>query len=45
MYFKLKDDIFGDGVASMNFNTDKLQKFLQDAFGEEMKMNDVKYPR
>lgn len=44
-YFKLKDDIFGDSVASLNFNTDKLQEFLQDIFGEEKKMNDVKYPR
>lgn len=44
-YFKLKDDIFGDSIASLNFSTDKLQKFLQDIFGEEKKMNDVKYPR
>ena len=44
-YFKLKDDIFGDSVASLNFNTDKLQEFLQDIFGKEKKMNDVKYPR
>ena len=45
LYYKLKDDIFGNSVASLNFNTDKLQEFLQDTFGEEKKMNNVKYPR
>ena len=45
LYYKLKDDVFGNSmIASLNFNTDKLQKFLQETFGE-MKMNDVKYPR
>ena len=44
-YFKLKDDIFGNSIASLNFNTEELQRFLQDIFGEKQKMNDVKYPR
>ena len=44
-YFKLKDDIFGNSTASMNFNTEELQRFLKGIFGEDKKMSDVEYPR
>ena len=44
MYFKLKDEVFGKGRASMAYDTDALERILKEELGDQC-MGSVKYPR
>ena len=44
LYFRMKDEIFGNARAGMAYNTEALEKILKDEMGE-VSMNDVQYPR
>ena len=44
-YFRAREDVFQDPKGGVSFDTDALEKMLQDVAGAEMRMNDVTFPR
>ena len=45
LYLKLKDAVFGKQTLGVSYNTDALERLLKEAFGMEIRMSDVKYPK
>ena len=45
LYFRVRNDVFMDARAGISFDTDALEKILQNVVGKEMRMSDVTYPR
>ena len=45
LYFKLKDRVFSEGRLGFAYNTTSLEKLLQEEFGTEALMTDVRHPK
>ena len=45
LYFKLKDRVFSEGRLGLAYNTASLEKVLQEEFGPEALMCDVRHPK
>ena len=42
---RIRDEIFAKATFQVGYNTSKLERIYRDAFGDEMTMDSVKYPR
>lgn len=45
LYFQLKEQIFAHDRYGFAYNTAALEEILKEAFGTEVKMSDVTFPR
>ena len=45
LYFKLKDRVFSEGRLGLAYSTASLEKVLQEEFGTEARMSDVRHPK
>ena len=43
--FRIRDEVFARAKFQVGFNTSKLETIYKDAFGEDLTMDTVKYPR
>ena len=42
---RIRDEIFAKATFQVGYNTSKLERIYRDAFGDDMTMDSVKYPR
>ena len=43
--FRIRDEVFAKAKFQVGFNSSKLENIYRDAFGEDLTMDAVKYPR